>query len=218
MHIRFIVLMQYVLKDRRTNITYINMYCIYKPFTHTQSLFGYVSPGDCVFLVVSLFLLTNHCPHRRIRVHWYREIYIYKYVYIYSMSVRPSTGSCQQSGLCLSLNDPQLGDHRSMVNDRWFGSVRLSRIKLSWIEWVVINRAFNFDFCWYSALSVLLSKLKRVLFFHPQVFNSTFCTLFYDFLVLREIMPDPYKAHARWCFCFNYSHMHVYRIYRISYI
>lgn len=144
------------------------------------------------------------------------------------MSVRPSTGSCQQSGLCLSLNDPQLGDHRSMVNDRWFGSVRFawvdssqvqsSRIKLSWIEWVVINRAFNFDFCWYSALSVLLSKLKRVLFFHPQVFNSTFCTLLYDFLVLSEIMPDPYKAHARWCFCFNYSHMHVYRIYRISYI
>lgn len=132
------------------------MYCIYKKCT--QPLFGYVSPGDCVFLVVSLFLLTNHCSHRRIRVHWYTEkIYMsmYAYIGIYSMYVSPSTGSCQQSWLSLSLNDPQLADHRSMVNDRWFGSlwfasleltqVKSSRIKLSWIEWAVINRAYNFD-------------------------------------------------------------------------
>lgn len=121
------------------------MYCIYKKCT--QSLFGYVSPGDCVFLVVSLFLLTNHCSHRRIRVHWYTEkIYMsmYAYIGIYSMSVSPSTGSCQQSWLSLSLNDPQLADHRSMVNDRWFGSlwfasleltqVKSSQVESSWVE------------------------------------------------------------------------------------
>lgn len=95
---------KWTLAQRHTNM-YIH--------THTHSLFGSIKPwglripsGIIVFADKSL----------RIRVQAIkRHMYVYPYIYI-----RPSTGSCQQSELCLSLNDPQLRDHRSMLNERWF--------------------------------------------------------------------------------------------------